>query len=87
MNGLKRAVVITAIAVMGLAACGDDSKSPVGATTPAPVGTEAMTENTTAMTHDTAVMTEHTAVMTDDTAVMTDSTEVMSDSSTSTTGG
>ncbi len=41
--------MITAIGTVGLAACGDDTKSPASpATTPA-VGTSAMVDNTTAM--------------------------------------
>ena len=74
MNGLKRAVAIAVMAVVGLAACGDDTNSPAPAgTNPAPVGTEAMTDKT--------------EVMTDSTEAMTDKTEVMTDASTSTTGG
>ena len=78
MTGIKRAIVITTIAMVGMVACGDDTKSP--AAPAAPVVTEVMTDNT-------AVMTENTAVMTENTAVMTDNTAAMSDGSTTTTGG
>ena len=54
VNGLKRAVVVTAIAAMGLVACGDDTNSPApAATTPAPIGTEVMTDGTEVMTDGT----------------------------------
>ena len=71
MTGIKRAIVITTIAMVGMVACGDDTKSP--AAPAAPVVTEVMTDNT--------------AVMTENTAVMTDNTAAMSDGSTTTTGG
>ena len=71
MTGIKRAIVITTIAMVGMVACGDDTKSP--AAPAAPVVTEVMTDNT--------------AVMTDNTAVMTENTAAMSDGSTTTTGG
>ena len=46
-NGLKRAVLVTAIAAMGLVAYGDDTNSPApAATNPAPIGTEVMTDGT-----------------------------------------
>ena len=51
MNGLKRAVAIAVMAVVGLAACGDDTNSPAPAgSNPAPVGTEVMTDKTEVMT-------------------------------------
>jgi hypothetical protein len=66
VNVLKRAVVITAVGIFGLAACGDDTKSPApGATNPAPVGTAAMTDNTTAMTDNTTAMVDNTTAMVD----------------------
>ena len=74
MNGMKRAVIITAMATIGLVACGDDNDTPAPAVTnPAPTGTEAMVDSTEAMV--------------DTTEVMVDSTEVMVDESTATTGG
>ncbi len=49
MKSLKYVAMITAIGTLGLAACGDNTKSPASpATTPA-VGTAAMVDNTTAM--------------------------------------
>jgi hypothetical protein len=65
--------VLTVVAVLGLAACGSDSKNPPAATNPAPVGTEVMTDSSEAMT--------------DGTAAMTDNTDAMMNESTSTTGG
>jgi hypothetical protein len=74
VNGLNRALVITAVGIFGLGACGDDTKSPApGATNPAPLGTAVMTDNTTAMV--------------DNTTAMTDNTTAMIDQSPSTTGG
>ena len=50
MNGLKRAVAIAVMAVVGLVACGDDTNSPAPAgSNPAPVGTEVMTDKTEVM--------------------------------------
>ena len=64
----------TAIGTLGLAACGDDTKSPaLPATTPVAVVTSAMVDNTTAMV--------------DNTTAMVDNTTAMVDGSTATTGG
>ena len=70
----------TAIGTLGLAACGDDTKSPAApATTPA-VGTTAMVDNTTAMV-------DNTTAMVDNTTAMVDNTTAMNDGSTATTTG
>ena len=59
MNGLKRAVAIAVMAVIGLAACGDNTNSPAPAgSNPAPAGTEVMTDKTEVMTDNTEVMTD-----------------------------
>lgn len=53
MNGTKRALIITAMATIGLVACGDDNDSPGPAvTTPGPTGTEAMVDTTEVMVDD-----------------------------------
>ncbi len=65
MNGLQRAVVITGLAAMGLAACGDDTNTPApSGTTPAPAGTEVMTDSTEVMTDETEVMTDESTATT-----------------------
>ena len=71
---LMYVAMITAIGTLGLAACGDDTKSPaLPATTPVAVVTSAMVDNTTAMV--------------DNTTAMVDNTTAMNDGSTATTGG
>ena len=63
MNRSKHVLVLAVVTVLGLAACGDDTKNPApAATIPAPAGTEAMTDSTEAMTDDThAMMDESTS--------------------------
>ena len=58
MKSLRYVGMITAIGTVGLAACGDDTKSPASpATTPA-VGTSAMVDNTTAMVDNMTAMND-----------------------------
>jgi hypothetical protein len=65
MNGLKRAVVVTAVGIIGLAACGDNTQSPARVTNPAPLNTTAMVDNTTAMVDNTTAMVDNTTAMVD----------------------
>ena len=84
MNRVRRTVVVAAISMVALGACGDD---------PAPVDagdtgtTAAMTDKTDSMTDDSKAMTDKTDSMTDSSDSMTDKTDSMTDKSTSTTGG
>ena len=58
MGALGAVLVIAALVSFGLAACGDDTKSPASpATTPA-VGTTAMVDHTTAMVDNTTAMVD-----------------------------
>ena len=58
MNVLKRAMVMTAVGIFGLAACGDNTQSPAGVTSPEPLSTEVMVDNTTAMVDNTTAMVD-----------------------------
>lgn len=67
MNHISRAAVVGFISILGLSACGSDSKVDTKSTV--------MTENTTAMTESTTAMVDNTTKMTENTdAMMTEPT-------------